>query len=326
MVTVTIEIEGTKQTRELHCRTTVIGRSRSADIRLVHPRISGRHARIEIAEDGTAELVDAGSKNGLLVGESRVNRVTVTDGLAVTIGPALFKFKTGGGQARAECLQRLQLPDPGVTGISPPPAPGSGLGTTRREIVAAGVSESNVSAPVPPHSPAAALLAELSKQSSKPAEPAPVSLEIAPPPPPSPLAPVVQEPKRSRHGRPLAGLVSAASTAGSLALAIGLHVFIAAVLSVCVYRQYSKPESLPLKLTLSPPKSLFVPPPDVWKGEGAGLPDGTREEPKFGKRPPAPEPGETETTPEFAAGALPAADPLASAAPRVSSAPRPAMA
>jgi hypothetical protein len=130
MLTVTIELKGQKQTFTLKQGTTVIGRSRSADIRLHHPSISSRHARIEVAEDGGAKVVDAGSKHGLLSGNVRVGELAVTDGLAVTIGKARLSFQTGGGQARAESLRWSQLPDPGASGISPPPAPGSGLGTT----------------------------------------------------------------------------------------------------------------------------------------------------------------------------------------------------
>ncbi|MBI2923841.1 MAG: FHA domain-containing protein, partial [Planctomycetes bacterium] len=118
MPEVIVELRGKTETWKLDRTRTVIGRSRAADIRIHHPSISGRHARIEWA-DGILRLVDAGSRHGIFLNGSKVDEVVLTDGLAVTIGKARLTFKTGGGQARAECLQWLQLPNPGRSGISP---------------------------------------------------------------------------------------------------------------------------------------------------------------------------------------------------------------
>ncbi len=352
MITVTIDLDGTKTTRPLDGKQILIGRSRSSGIRIDHPKVSGTHARIEVAEDGSAQVIDAGSRNGLMVGDGKVDRVAVTDGLAVTIGPALFTFSTGGGQARAESLQRLQLPDPGVSGISPPPAPGSGLGTTRPDEVRAALSEGAkapeskgplidtptsasgpISTPRPalPHSPAAALLAEIAKQAAQPPAPAP-PLEIAPPPAPSVLAPRTSTPSRramlSAHDRRFSvrTFVNALTASGALFLSLGLHGFIALLLTVCVYRHYTAPAPAPIRLSFEAPKSIFIPPADPWVGDGKGVPDGSNA-PKFAPRPEIPAPDEALAEPELPVEGATIADPSATAAaPRTSSAPRPVMA
>ncbi|MEK7469341.1 MAG: FHA domain-containing protein [Planctomycetota bacterium] len=317
MLTVTIEWDGGKTTRQLDAKSTVIGRSRSADIRIDHPKVSGRHARIQIADDGTAELVDAGSRNGLLVNDAKVDRVAVTDGLAVTIGPARFLFLTGGGQARAESLQRLQLPDPGASGISPPPAPGSGLGTTPR------VREADAGALAP--------LSE-QRQSAEGAAAPPMSLELAPPRAPSPIAPKLAPPSRRARLRAhdrrftVRSLVSAAAASGSIALSLGIHGFIALVLTVCVYRHYIATPPSPLTVTLAPPKSIFIPPADVREGDGKGVPDGA-DAPKVSKRPATPDLTEQNAEPELNLDSVAMSDstPAADASSRAASSPRPAI-
>ncbi len=334
MITVTIDLDGTKTTRPVDGKQIVIGRSRSSDIRIDHPKVSGKHARIEVAEDGSAQVVDAGSRNGLLVGDGKVDRVAVTDGLAVTIGPARFTFSTGGGQARAESLQRLQLPDPGVSGISPPPAPGSGLGTTPRDAVAGADSNgpSTASGPIStphpalPHSPAAALLAEIAKQA------APKPIELAPPPAPSPLAPRASVPSRrallsARDNRfTVRSVFNALTASGSIVLSLGLHGFIALLLTVCVYRQYVAPTPAPLRISLEPPKSVLVKPPERREGDGKGVPDGA-EAPKYAPRPEVPTPDEALAEPELPLNSAELADPSAVApSQRISSAPKPVMA
>lgn len=319
MITVTIELQGEKTTRQIDGKSTVIGRSRSADIRIDHPRISGRHARIQVADDGTVEVVDAGSRNGLLVGDSKVDRVAVTDGLAVTIGPARFIFSTGGGQARAESLQRLQLPDPGASGISPPPAPGSGLGTTP-SCEPAGAA-ATASGPVAPPSPL---------PSRSPA--AENALELAPAPAPSVQAPKILPPSRlARRNSPrrpftLRTLLAAATASGSVAISLGLHGFIALVLTVCVYRQIVPAESSPITVTFEPPRSIFKPPADIREGDGRGLPDG-RNVAELTPRPAPPDPDRAADEPDFApdASALPDAPDPAAADTRPAEAPKPAI-
>ena len=236
MPEVTIELKGKSETWQLNRGTQVIGRSRSADIRIAHPSISGRHARIEVAEDGSLKLVDAGSRHGMLLGDVRVSEVAVADGLAVRIGKATLHFKTGGGQARAECLQRLQLPDPGVSGISPPPAPGSGLGPTPSDSIEL----------EPVHIPSAA----------------------------SGPGPLFPGPIQSSTRRPgiLRQLADGGMAAGSIAISLGVHAFIALVLSVVVYRQVAEPPDRPVQLTIRPAKALFEPPKKLLEGDGRGSP------------------------------------------------------
>lgn len=303
MITVTIELQGEKTTRRIEGTSTVVGRSRSADIRIDHPSVSGRHARIQIADDGSVEVVDAGSRNGLQVGDAKVDRVAVTDGLAVTIGPARFTFSTGGGLARAESLQRLQLPDPGASGISPPPAPGSGQGTT----------------------PA------LGEDASAPGSRGP-SLELALAHAPSPQAPKVLAPSRlARQNAPrrrftLQTLVAAVTASGSLAISIGLHGFIALLLTVCIYRQITPAQSSPITVTLEPPRSIFKAPPDRKDGDGRGLPDG-QVVAKLTPRPAPPDPELAAAEPDFApdASSLLGAPDVAAAGTRPAAAPEPAI-
>lgn len=330
MITVTIELQGEKTTRQIDGKGAVIGRSRSADIRIDHPKVSGRHARIQVADDGTVEVVDAGSRNGLLVGDAKVDRVAVTDGLAVTIGPARFTFSTGGGQARAESLQRLQLPDPGASGISPPPAPGSGLGTTPScEPAGAAATATGPVAPpcpIPSHSPAAAMLAEISARAATPA------LEIAPAPAPSAQAPKVLPPSRlalrNAPGRRLTlrTVIAAATASGSVVISLGLHGFIALILTVCVYRQVIPAESSPITVTFEPPRSIFKPPPDLREGDGRGLPDGEKVA-RLTPRPAPPDPDRAAAEPDFApdASALPDAPDADASGTRPSAAPKPAI-
>jgi hypothetical protein len=129
MPALTVELKGRSETYELTRPNLTIGRSRSADIRIAHPSVSGTHARLTFV-DGSLKLEDAGSKHGILVCDQKVSDIDVMDGLAVRIGKATLTFKTGGGQARADYWARCPVPVPGRPGISPPPVPGSGLGTT----------------------------------------------------------------------------------------------------------------------------------------------------------------------------------------------------
>lgn len=230
MATVMIELKGLTETRELDGRPLVIGRSRSADVRLDHASVSGRHARIETGPDGVLTIVDLDSTHGLEVADRKVDRVAVTDGLVLRIGKARLTFKTGGGQARAECLQRLQLPDPGVSGISPPPAPGSGLGTTRR------------------------------------ANPAERASRFA-----QHRAAVARKPLRAQ-------VADASTTAVSIAIAAGLHGFIALALTVAVYYQFTPLPPPMTRVTLAPPRELaFVPPDSVFQPVEGGAGDAMAE-------------------------------------------------
>ncbi|EDM79435.1 FHA domain containing protein [Plesiocystis pacifica SIR-1] len=63
----------------------VLGRDPDADLRIEHPDVSRRHARLEVFEDG-AELVDLDSKNGLRVDGRACTRARLRDGSRVELG------------------------------------------------------------------------------------------------------------------------------------------------------------------------------------------------------------------------------------------------
>jgi len=72
-----------------------IGRGYENQVVLYDPEVSAVHARLEKSADGALLLVDAGSTNGVLVGEEekKVSSVEVTDGLVVRLGNTELVFK-----------------------------------------------------------------------------------------------------------------------------------------------------------------------------------------------------------------------------------------
>jgi ABC-type multidrug transport system ATPase subunit/pSer/pThr/pTyr-binding forkhead associated (FHA) protein len=74
----------------------VLGRASSCDIRLAHPMVSARHARLTIHE-GRARIGDLDSANGTFVNGRRINRVTTLQaGDAVSIGPVFLTLSEDG--------------------------------------------------------------------------------------------------------------------------------------------------------------------------------------------------------------------------------------
>src|SRR5207248_1401213 len=69
---------------------TIIGRDPRCDIVLPEESASRRHAQIGRNAGGYFEIVDLGSKNGVLVGDERVERMTLLDGDVFTIGDTVF--------------------------------------------------------------------------------------------------------------------------------------------------------------------------------------------------------------------------------------------
>lgn len=74
---------------------TVIGRDPRSDIVLTEESASRRHARIGRGDGGWFEVVDLGSRNGIVVGGERVERMTLLDGDAFTIGDTAFVIAVG---------------------------------------------------------------------------------------------------------------------------------------------------------------------------------------------------------------------------------------
>lgn len=74
---------------------TIIGRDPRCDIVLAEESASRRHARIGRGDGGYFEIVDLGSRNGILVDDEKVDRMTLLDGDAFTIGETLFTIAVG---------------------------------------------------------------------------------------------------------------------------------------------------------------------------------------------------------------------------------------
>jgi pSer/pThr/pTyr-binding forkhead associated (FHA) protein len=83
------------QRHELSARTTVLGRSREADIRIEDANISRRHAEIR-HEDGAHWVVDLGSTNGIEVNGRRVDRARLSDGDRIVLGRTEVVFGSPG--------------------------------------------------------------------------------------------------------------------------------------------------------------------------------------------------------------------------------------
>jgi len=70
----------------------VIGRSDEADCVLPDPNISRRHAELRLSGDGSWEIVDLNSTNGIKVNGRRMSAARLRDGDQVTLGTTTFRF------------------------------------------------------------------------------------------------------------------------------------------------------------------------------------------------------------------------------------------
>lgn len=70
----------------------IIGRSRGADVTLVHPLVSRQHCEVFEA-NGLLMVRDLGSRNGTFVGETRIadEAMPVKPGDLITVGPVTFR-------------------------------------------------------------------------------------------------------------------------------------------------------------------------------------------------------------------------------------------
>lgn len=123
----------------------VIGRSREADLTVIHPMISRRHCEL-FKRDGRIMVRDLGSLNGTYLGSSPVKESELRAGDTLAIGPLTFEvdfvsgFKGGDREDRSDPAHDPQsdlvVADSNADGFSaptPPPdraaAPGDKLGT-----------------------------------------------------------------------------------------------------------------------------------------------------------------------------------------------------
>lgn len=65
--------------------TFIVGASPECDIRLSHPSVSGRHARLEVHGKGW-RIVDLGSTNGVTIGGERIQTADVAEGSQIAFG------------------------------------------------------------------------------------------------------------------------------------------------------------------------------------------------------------------------------------------------
>jgi DNA-binding winged helix-turn-helix (wHTH) protein len=73
----------------------VIGRDVSAHVSLASPRVSRRHARVDVG-DHDVSLEDLGSRNGTLVNGARISTaVVLADGDTIGVGGFSLTFRTG---------------------------------------------------------------------------------------------------------------------------------------------------------------------------------------------------------------------------------------
>lgn len=184
----------------------VIGRSREADLTVIHPMISRRHCEL-FQRDGRIMVRDLGSLNGTYLGSSPVKESELHAGDTLAIGPLTFEvdfvsgFKGGGREDRSDPAHDPQsdlvVADSNADGFSaptPPPdraaAPGDKLGTEPQPF--ASLESSAATVPAEFESSAANPVADTDK-----VEPSPQGLFGDLPPPdsftPPTLAPAAAE-------------------------------------------------------------------------------------------------------------------------------------
>ncbi|HWL44884.1 MAG TPA: FtsK/SpoIIIE domain-containing protein [Ilumatobacter sp.] len=100
--------------------TNLIGRDRTADIRLSDPRVSKRHAKLNVTD--AVEIIDDGSANGIVIGGSVVDRALVRPGTSLTLGDSTVTvtLHTTGGASIQEgevAFNRSPRLDPEYAGV-----------------------------------------------------------------------------------------------------------------------------------------------------------------------------------------------------------------
>jgi DNA-binding NtrC family response regulator len=88
-----IEVQDDHGARRVPLATgrVIVGSSRSADVAVYDPRVSGQHCALSVCENGLL-LEDLGSKNGTYVGGARVAQAWAGPGAAVTLGQSTLVF------------------------------------------------------------------------------------------------------------------------------------------------------------------------------------------------------------------------------------------
>ncbi|MGQ9506190.1 MAG: FHA domain-containing protein [Thermogutta sp.] len=93
----------------------VIGRSREADLTIIHPMISRRHCQL-FESDGLVKVRDLGSLNGTYLGGEQVQEAFLPPGAILTVGPLVFRVEY---EASPAAISR----EPSVCTTRPPESP-----------------------------------------------------------------------------------------------------------------------------------------------------------------------------------------------------------
>lgn len=92
----------------------LVGRSREADMRLPHPTVSGRHARLRLGGSGI-EIEDLDSRFGTFVNGSRIRKATVQPGDRIKFGAIVVYRTDGSGLVRDDVPDGMSLAGDGIT-------------------------------------------------------------------------------------------------------------------------------------------------------------------------------------------------------------------
>lgn len=88
---------------QIESQRTTIGSLSSANIRIEHPTVSRKHAQIEVDSRGY-RIIDAGSKNGVMVNQVKVLNAFLRDGDLVSIGGVKLLFQLNDERSNAFTL------------------------------------------------------------------------------------------------------------------------------------------------------------------------------------------------------------------------------
>lgn len=77
-------------------KEVIVGRDETCDIRILAKSVSREHCAIEQEGSGTLVLRDLGSTGGTFLGNKKVDKVRLEDGMEINIGPAVLKFFDSG--------------------------------------------------------------------------------------------------------------------------------------------------------------------------------------------------------------------------------------
>lgn len=93
-----------------------IGRNKDNDLVLANDSVSGQHAVIHRARDGSFTITDLKSANGVLVNLSQVQAVALNNGDLVELGEARFRFRAAPRTASLAVAEPTPAPDPAPPG------------------------------------------------------------------------------------------------------------------------------------------------------------------------------------------------------------------